>query len=226
MAAAGKTEILWPDPEYGPYLIRLEVTELNGRLECTAVEMRTLFVSQPIVTKKQLPALVELWDELMRGSTRTLERRRAAPPTPVTASALRSVPLGKLVNKFLEGLRENPRSASQRLVSGTADDMREAADELSGRHTALEAEAIQQLASEPRRGGRKGHGDDHYAAVAEVYATAWADGFHPTKAVAEHWSIAKTTAAKWVFRARDLGFLEPTTRGRPGGIPHVEGDTK
>ncbi len=208
MAVAGETTILWPDPKYGPYVIRLEITELNGRLECTAFEMQTLF---------RLP--MELSDKLMRGSTR-------AQRAPVTASALRSVPLGKLVNDFLERLRKNPKRASRRLVSGTADDMLEAADELKNRYTDSEAKAIQQLASEPRRGGRKGHGDGHYADVAEVYATAWADGVHPTKAVAEHWSIAKTTAAKWVFRARELGFLEPTTRGRPGGIPHAEGDTK
>lgn len=228
MIANPETEILWPDPESGPYLIRLEVTELNGRLECIAVEMQTLFFLP--VTAKDLPSLVERTKAMLTGdSVEPSARRRpmrADPPAPVTALALRSVPLGKLVNEFLERLRENPILASQRLVSGTADDFRDAANELASRHTESEAEVIQQLASEPRRGGRKGYGDDHYATVAEVYATAWADGVHPTKAVAEHWLIAKTTAAKWVSRARDLGFLEPTTRGRPGGVPHAEGDTK
>jgi hypothetical protein len=217
MAATDKTEILWPDPEHGPYLIRLEVTELNGRLECTAVEMQTLF---------HRPTTAKQWKAMQTGEPVERSAQAMRQPTPVTASALRSVPLGKLVNEFLERLRKDPRSASHRLVSGTADDFREAADKLGSRHTESEAEAIQQLASEPRRGGRKGHGDRHYAAVAEVYAIAWAGGGHPTKAVAEHWSVAKTTAAKWVLRARELGFLQPTTRGRPGGVPHVEGDTK
>lgn len=207
MAATDETEILWPDPDYGPYLIRLKVTELNGRLECTAIEMQTLFWLPS--SKKAMLAGVS--DEPPAHTPRQ--------PTPVTAVALRSVPLGRLVNEFLERLREDPIQASQRLMAGTADDFRDAANELKGRHTESEAEAIQQLASGPRRGGRKGHGDGHYAAVAEVYATAWADGVHPTKAVAEHWSIAKTTAAKWVFKARELGFLEPTTKGRPGGVP-------
>ena len=230
MAATDKTEILWPDPEHGPYLVRLEVTELNGRLECTAVEMRTMF-TRP-TTPSDFPTLEKMLSEtkaILAGDT--IESITTLPrvgeyPTPITASALRSVPLGKLVNEFLDRLRENPIKASRRSASGTADDMREAADELEGRHTESEAAALQQLASEPRRGGRRGHSHDHYAAVAEVYAKAWADGVHPTKAVAEHWTIAKTTAAKWVSRARELGFLEPTTRGRPGGIPHREGDRK
>ena len=202
MAATGETEILWPDPKGGPYVVRLVVTELNGRLECTTVEMRTLFDPSFFIEPPEPPA----------GYTKTTRSK------PVTASALRSVPLGRLVNAFLERLREDPIQASSRLLSGTADDFRDAANKLKGRHTESEAKAIQQLASEPRRGGRKGHGDDHYAAVAEVYATAWADGVHPTKAVSEHWTVAKTTAAKWVFRARELGFLQPTTRGRPGGV--------
>ena len=231
MAARGDTEILWPDPDHGPYRIRLEVTELNGRLECTAVEMRTMF-TRPI-TASDLPTLDKILSEteaILAGdaveSLTTLPRVGEG-RAPVTASALRSVPLGKLVNEYLKELRAaGPSVASRRVVSGTADDYREAADDLAGRHTESEAEAIQQLASEPRRGGRKGHGDDHYAAVAEFYATAWTDGVHPTEAVAEHWTVAKTTAAKWVSRARELGFLEPTTKGRPGGIPYVEGDTK
>ncbi len=211
MVATAETEILWPDPKSGPYVVRLVVTELNGRLECTTVEMRTLFLPSFFIEPPEPPA----------GYTKTTRSK------PVTASALRSVPLGKLVNEYLKELRAaGPSVASRRVVSGTADDHREAADDLAGRHTESEAEAIQQLASEPRRGGRKGHGDDHYAAVAEVYATAWTDGVHPTEAVAEHWTVAKTTAAKWVSRARELGFLEPTTKGRPGGIPYVEGDTK
>ena len=79
------------------------------------------------------------------------------------------------MNEYLEKLRADPLRASHRLVSGTADDFREAANELEGRHTESEAAAIQQLASEPRRGGRKGHGDDYYAAVAAVYTKACTD---------------------------------------------------
>jgi hypothetical protein len=77
---------------------------------------------------------------------------------------------------------------------------------------------------ENRRGGRgrKPLGPEHYLEVAEVYRKAHASGDHPTKAVAEHFSVGKSSAAKKVSRARDLGFLKPARRGRAGEYP--EGD--
>ena len=60
------TAVLWPDPDRGPYLIRLEATPFDGRLQCSSVEVRA-----------------------MNGK-------------PVTATALRAVPLGRLMMDFLE----------------------------------------------------------------------------------------------------------------------------
>lgn len=68
----------------------------------------------------------------------------------------------------------------------------------------------------PERG--RGLGDDHYQAVAEVYRLAVAEGVPPTKAVAEHFTVSKSAAAKKVSRARERGLLPPTTRGRVGPL--------
>lgn len=68
----------------------------------------------------------------------------------------------------------------------------------------------------PRRG--RDLGDDHYREVADVYKVAAAAGRAPTAAVADHFTIAKSSAAKKVARARERGFLPPTTRGRVGPV--------
>ena len=53
------------------------------------------------------------------------------------------------------------------------------------------------------------------AEVAEVYRQAWQDGRPPTRAVAAHFTISQSAAAKRVARARQAGYLPLTTRGKP-----------
>jgi hypothetical protein len=67
----------------------------------------------------------------------------------------------------------------------------------------------------PKRGGRD-LGDAHYAEVARVYADAVRAGKAPTEAVKDRYVISKSAAAKQVARARERGFLPPTSRGRIG----------
>lgn len=61
---------------------------------------------------------------------------------------------------------------------------------------------------------------DHLATVAQVYRAAWQANQHPTKAVAEHFNVSKSAAAKWVGRCRAPGvrLLPPTERGRPKAV--------
>ena len=71
---------------------------------------------------------------------------------------------------------------------------------------------------EPERGRRLD--DAHYRAVAVVYSSALAAGDNPLQAVIEDapWSpTTKPTASRWVARARELGYLPPTDRGRARG---------
>lgn len=52
--------------------------------------------------------------------------------------------------------------------------------------------------------------------VAEVYRKAHADGEAPTQAVAKHFTIAYSTAARWVGESRKAGELGPATGPTPG----------
>ena len=50
--------------------------------------------------------------------------------------------------------------------------------------------------------------------VATTYSVAYALGEPPTEAVAERLRISHGAAAQRVKRARDAGYLPPTTKGR------------
>lgn len=69
-------------------------------------------------------------------------------------------------------------------------------------------------------GTRRGRdlGPDHYREVADVYAAAVQDGCPPTAAVADHFTVSKSAAAKKVARARQRGFLPATSKGRIGPL--------
>lgn len=62
-----------------------------------------------------------------------------------------------------------------------------------------------------RKEGRKRHRitRKHLEEVASVYLGAANQGNPPTMAVAEHFDVAHSTAAKWVGKARASGILEP-----------------
>jgi hypothetical protein len=57
---------------------------------------------------------------------------------------------------------------------------------------------------------------EHFAEVARVYRDAYAKAQPPTRAVQRHFGVASSTAAKWVRRARDLGYLAETSPGVAG----------
>ena len=64
------------------------------------------------------------------------------------------------------------------------------------------------------------YGPAHFVEVAAVYTGAHVEGKHPTKAVADHFHVARSTAAKWVARCRSpkLGLLGDTVKRKAGGI--------
>lgn len=55
--------------------------------------------------------------------------------------------------------------------------------------------------------------EQHLEEVAEVYRQANSGGRPPTRAVAEKFGVAHSTAAKWVGAARRKGMLPPTAKG-------------
>lgn len=80
------------------------------------------------------------------------------------------------------------------------------------------------LRAERLKGGRARTGRpplprSHYQEVALLYEKAYRQGSTaPTKYVADQMNVSHSTAANWVAKARKLGLLAPTTRGRPGGV--------
>jgi hypothetical protein len=50
----------------------------------------------------------------------------------------------------------------------------------------------------------------HLGEVADVYRRAMVDELPPTQAVAEHFGVPHTSAARWVNRARRDNFLRPS----------------
>jgi hypothetical protein len=53
--------------------------------------------------------------------------------------------------------------------------------------------------------------DAHLADVADVYAKARENGQGPTRAVADHFDVSHSTAARWVGLVRKAGLLPPWT---------------
>ena len=146
----------------------------------------------------------------------------APEPKPLTATNLRSILLGKLREQAARSYRETVIEAAEargflNTDPSTADDERAlAALRQWGRVERSVASA------KPRR-GRTGRpverGPEHLAQVAEIYRKAFRAGERPTKVVAERWKVSRTTAAKWVARAREAGMLGATTQRRAGGVP-------
>ncbi len=82
----------------------------------------------------------------------------------------------------------------------------------------LDASARAAQALEPSsRPGRRGHPDEFYAAIADCYQTHLNAGErNPTARVGEDHSVGRSTAAGWIRKARELGYLPPARRGSAG----------
>ncbi|MBV8980397.1 MAG: helix-turn-helix domain-containing protein [Acidimicrobiia bacterium] len=83
------------------------------------------------------------------------------------------------------------------------------------------AKAIRLAAKAPGRPGRRGHDPNFLPSVAERYLQlrARADDASaraPVVAIAKEHNVARNTAAGWVKRCRELGYLPPARPGRAG----------
>jgi hypothetical protein len=84
--------------------------------------------------------------------------------------------------------------------------------EADQRAFAADIDKLNAARAEPRKrpGRPPSYGPEHFEKVARIYREHLKDGGRtPTKAVQEHFTVTKSTAAKWVARARELGNLEP-----------------
>ena len=105
------------------------------------------------------------------------------PPRAITAEAVRRLPLGTVLGAMRRDLAwEAPG------IEGEHGRVREAAGTGPRRGRALLADDLRE--------------------VADVYRHAWFEGRHVTQAVADHFRIAPSTAAKRIGAARNAGLLK------------------
>ena len=150
------------------------------------------------------PWRVELaWDEIDgRVECVGLRINAADRPRRLTTSKLRELKLGRLVET--EKARKATALANvARLLPAFAS--HRAPEELT--------EKWQQ-----RKGRPPLYGPEHFERVAAVYQQAFRQGPPPTRAVAEEFQVQRSTAGKWVARARKAGLLGPTTKRVDRGV--------
>ena len=117
---------------------------------------------------------------------------------PVTTSSLR-IPLNDILSRIRTPL--HPLFDHTQYKRTTMDEIKEA------------KKTTDTIKAGP---GRPPLAASHYASVARTYRLAHSQGLPPTKAVSQRFCIGKSTAAKRIARARDLGLLGPATKGKPG----------
>jgi hypothetical protein len=129
--------------------------------------------------------------------------RALALADPVTREVLRNVPLRRLIREAVNGasmkITETLPDGAQ-VIEPLTPAEREALDERFGRR--------------PRRGSPIT--DDNLRGVAERYSEALKRGDPPTQSVARELNVARSTASRWVAKARERGFLGPALKGRAG----------
>lgn len=193
--APRETDLLWPDPKTGPWWVKVWWRVQHG---------------VPTPVGLSVTSWVDEEDPDNAGLAIDLPRATDDVPLPrVDGQLLRSLPVGGIV----AALREQTRQvlSQERDQTGWPEEWRRNFARFR-EETAEEREAF----SSNRRG--RDLGAEHYREVAAVYAQAVQDGLPPTVAVAEHFHVEKSSAAKKVARARARGFLPKTTRGRVGPL--------
>lgn len=123
---------------------------------------------------------------------------------PITTVVWREFPLASLVNKYRADMhdwyRERAEAGEEVPVDGWS------------------APAWRVAQKKWSEGGRRQRfGPGHFADVAQVYEEAWREHRNPVQAVAQRFHRSNSTASKWVMRARELGFLPPTSPGKARG---------
>jgi hypothetical protein len=127
----------------------------------------------------------------------------------------RALPIMEMVRDIRRHLMEVDVDATEAVVSAL---LSEGQDE---RALALQQELLNMRQD---LGGANALPGSVYAEVADVYRQAWRDGRPPTKAVAKHFQISDSAAAKRVMRARQGGLLPPTEKG-VAGLGNVDGQS-
>lgn len=194
LAGESYSRIRWEDPRRGPWGIQAMWENINGRPECVGLT---------------------IW----RGADQGDNSHYSYVPIPgqklrpITATTVAELPIAKIIDELRDAAREHWRTMYATGVSATAKAGVELPSELLFPSTSFEE-------SEPRRpGAPRRYAGEHFEQVAEVYLEAWQAGRRPTQAVADAFRVSRTTAAKWISRARNSDLLTAGEQGKPGAAP-------
>lgn len=203
-----ETTLMWPDPKKGPWWIHVWWRIQYGVPTPVGISLRSWITNQE--------------SEFSGNHNRLPYDTDDAELPHVDGRLMRELPMGALIDASRallgEGLRhdlwatyDNPQFLAEGLAKGMGP-------QFPGVLAHLRESVAEDLAAvEGPKHGRD-LGNDHYREVAQVYAAAVQAGEPPTVAVAEHFTVEKSSAAKKVARARQRGFLPPTTKGRIGPL--------
>jgi hypothetical protein len=182
----------------------------DGTLKCVhAIEFTDHRLLEGVVgfnlsTERELPRIVLRFAEVDGRMAcvnveigADFEGKEGLDPLPVTTEVLRRIPLARLVQESLwKAVRQYDAVASGAFSPSLAE------------HAKARLPAARASTERPKRPGRpRIYDEKHYEEVASVYRQH-SGGRAPTKAVTEHFRVTKSTAAKWVARARQMGLLD------------------
>lgn len=230
MSDLGHTIRTWrPDPDGPAWLVKLHFAEIHGRAECVGIEVRSFatedeqraFRAWPERGQVSTPVTTSVLRSIPLGRMVQEHRDRVATTTrsqTATSDHWQAflAEHGIDADRWEAFAEHGDDEELERFASGT--DIRERfADYLRSRDVEPSSEDVRRQLEAwevARSGGRPAQYDaEHWAEVAEVYREGWQRGT-PTKAVAEHFTVSKSTAAKWVARCRTLGLLPVTSKGK------------
>lgn len=147
-----------------------------------------------------------LVNDRMEAKTLTV---RMASHNPMTTSIVRALPLGAWMAEDRQRMAKHSLASEWGLTPRQRDRLRQ------GR-----------IADEPSTAGRPKVTRELLVEVADVYRRAHRTGAAPTQAVADHFDRPRSTAAKWVQRAREERMLGPAEQRRPGELPRTRRKAK
>jgi len=176
----------YPDSSSGPWALRVVVESVAGRPAVVGVE---LWAADR--RRDRTPG----FDKEFTFPSNALDPN--GPVVPISAEGIR-LPLGRLLNEW---------------KAKNAADLKHKA-EAFGPEVAEFYRTLYSVLDGPV-GRRPVYDRNFFQEVARVYKMAVTMGDNPTEAVMKWKTVSKSTAAKWVARARnEFGLLPPTTRGK------------
>ena len=200
------------------WYIVFDLAEIDGRLECVAVSIRSH--DQEITGAADTPSISTRDARAVWGGKLS--------PRPLRTTELRELPFTSLLaGARQEYVKEEKRRAPWR--QSRRADLKDSAtghpllseEELSAAATTDAAHLAMMEAKPKRRGRPPDYTQSQLEEVARVYTEAWltTSGHpHPTAEVSERLGYSRARASKLVMAAREALLLGPTERGKAGGI--------